>query len=64
MGERYDYYLQLMGELMNTVRTFSEMSMELEDLIPSNILVTQDKQLILKVLFDERDKSYDRVKEG
>lgn len=41
------------------------MGIELEDLIPSNILLYHvDNYFRIKILYDEREKKYDKILEG
>ena len=55
----------LIKDLLFVFQSAKNIEIELEDLIPSNILLYHiDGYLRVKILYDEREKKYDKILEG
>jgi hypothetical protein len=51
--------------MLNVIESARSMGIELEELIPSSILFSSvDGEYRAKILYDEREKSYEKVKKG
>jgi hypothetical protein len=51
--------------LVYVYQTTKACGLELEDLIPENILLYKTENYFrIKILFDEREKKYDKILEG
>lgn len=55
----------LLKDLLFVFQSAKNIEIELEDLIPSNILLDHvDGYFRIKILYDEREKKYDKILEG
>ena len=62
---RNQFYLFIFKELLYVHQTAKNYGIELEDLIPENILLYKmENYFRIKILFDEREKKYDKILEG